>query len=113
MASPERPYQRRLLLNTISTAAGSGWAIVVSLVSLPLLVHGLGTAGFGVWVIVQTFSAVNGWVSIADIGLGTAVIKDVAGALGSGDDDGASATVSTALLLYVALGLGAGGLVSL
>ena len=46
--------------------------MVLALVTLPLLLRGLGPVTFGTWALVQTFSAVTGWVSLVDLGLGTA-----------------------------------------
>jgi O-antigen/teichoic acid export membrane protein len=99
-----RPYRRRLLLNTASTTAGNVWAMVVALISLPLLLRGLGGSAFGLWVLVQTFSAVNGWLSLADIGLGTATIHAVATRAGSGDLEGASSVVRTSIALFMVTG---------
>lgn len=104
MTDGPRPYRRRLLLNTASTTVANVWAMVVALVSLPLLLRGLGGPAFGLWVLVQTFSAVNGWLSLADVGLGTAAIHGVASRAGAGDRSGASTIVRTALTAFALTG---------
>src|SRR3954467_10992070 len=75
---PTRPFRRRVLLNTASTGVANIWAMVVALATLPLLLHGLGAQAFGLWVLLQTFSAVTGWLSLVDLGVGTATARAVA-----------------------------------
>jgi O-antigen/teichoic acid export membrane protein len=79
--------------------------MVVALVSLPLVLHGLGPAAFGTWVLVQTFSAITGWFSLADIGIGTATTKAIAERSSLGDDNAAASVVSSAMTTFIALGL--------
>ncbi len=78
--------------------------MVVTLLSVPLLLHGLGVRAFGVWALLQAFSARNGWLSIADLGVGTAVTHLVAGHAGRDDRGRAVAVTRTALVLLVGVG---------
>jgi O-antigen/teichoic acid export membrane protein len=94
-----------VLLNTAATGAGNVWAMVVAAVSLPLLLHGLGPTEFGLWVLVQTFSAITGWFSLADLGLGIATTRAVAHKASQNDEDGLAGVVSSALCIYVVLGI--------
>lgn len=73
-----RPFRRRLLINTLASGVSNAWAIVLALVTLPLVLHGLGTRTFGIWVILQTFSASTGWLAILDGGLGTSATRQIA-----------------------------------
>lgn len=93
------------MLNTASTAAANGWAMIVTLVTVPLLLHGLGAEAFGVWVLLQAFSARNGWLSIADLGIGTSITHLVAGHAGTDDRGRARAVTRTALLLLFVVGV--------
>ena len=112
-ATPQaRPFRRRVLVNTAATGVGNLWAMVVTLVSLPLLLHGLGADAFGVWVLLQTFSAVTGWFSLADLGVGTATTREVAARAALDDHRGVSRTVSSSLTLFVVLGLACAGLLA-
>jgi O-antigen/teichoic acid export membrane protein len=97
-------FRRQVLLNTASTGVANGWAMVVALVSLPLLLKGLGPTAFGTWVLVQTFSAVTGWFSLADAGVGTAATRAIAEKASLGDDGGVSALVSSALSVFAGVG---------
>ena len=99
------PLRRRVLLNTAATGAGNAWAMVVAAVSLPLLLRGLGPTEFGLWVLLQTFYAITGWFSLADIGLGVATTRAVADRAAQNDEHGLARVVSSALGIYVVLGV--------
>lgn len=103
-ASPQ-PFRRRLLLNTAWTGVANIWAMVLALVTLPLLLHGLGSVAFGTWALLQTFSAVSGWVSLADLGVGTASTKAIAEKASVGDDHGVAVIVGSAMASFLALGI--------
>ena len=78
--------------------------MVVMLVSLPLLLRGMGAAAFGLWVLVHTFSAVTGWVSLADLGVGTATTRAISERAANNDTDGLGRTVTSALVVFVGVG---------
>ena len=103
-ASPQ-PFRRRLLLNTAWTGVANVWAMVLALVTLPLLLRGLGSVTFGTWALLQTFSAVTGWVSLADLGVGTAATKAIAEKASVDDDHGVALNVGSAMASFLALGI--------
>ena len=72
------PFRKRLARNTAASVATNVWSIVLALGTLPLVLHGLGTESFGIWVLLLTFSATNGWVSIPANGLSVSITRDVA-----------------------------------
>jgi|GEM_PF-3514897 len=96
---------RRLLRNSVATLAGNAWAVVVTVVTLPLMLHGLGPTLFGLWVLLQTFSAVNGWFSLADVGVGLAATKLVAERAATSGTDGATESVASSLALFLGLAI--------
>ena len=100
-----RPFRRRLLINTATTGVANLWAMVVAIVSLPLLLDGLGTDGFGLWVLLQTFSAFNGWLSLGDLGLATATPKFVAEAGAADDGTRRADLMRTSLTCFAGLGV--------
>lgn len=109
-AAPEtgngaRPFRRRVLVNTASTGAANVWAMVVTLVALPLMLQGLGAAAFGTWVLLCTFSAINGWISLADLGVSTATTRAVAESASLDDHRGIATRVGSSLGLFTSLGL--------
>jgi O-antigen/teichoic acid export membrane protein len=101
--APEGRYRRQLLRNTVAAGAANGWTIVLVLASVPLLVRGLGTAAFGLWAILQTFSAVTGWLSLADLGVGVATTRAVAACRAVDDVDGARRAAVTGVAVAGAI----------
>jgi len=99
-----RPFRRRVLINTASTGAANAWAMVVTLVTLPVLLGGLGAAAFGTWVLLSTFSAVNGWLSLADLGVSTATTRAVAESASHRDGRGVARRVGSSLALFTLFG---------
>lgn len=106
--SPPQPLAayggRQLLWHSLLNAAGQGAPVVVALVTVPLLLHGLGTERFGVLTLAW---AVVGYFSLFDLGLGRALTRLVAERRGAGADGGAElgAIARTALALMLGLGL--------
>lgn len=103
-----RPFRRRLLVNTAATGAGNVWAMVVVLVSLPVLLAGLGSAAFGTWVLLQTFSATTGWLSLADVGIRYATTTAVAEQASLDDHDAVGRTTASGYVLLALFGLTCG-----
>ena len=93
---------RVLARNTIWNAAGQVLPVLVALVTIPILVRGLGVDRFGVlalsWMVV-------GYFGFLDFGLGRALTKLVAQDLGRGDTTGIPPLVWTALAMMTALGV--------
>ena len=104
-ANGDRPFRRRVLVNTASTGAGNVWAMVVTLVALPLMLQGLGADAFGTWVLLCTFSAINGWISLADLGVSTASTRAVAESASLSEVRGIATRVGSSLLLFSILAL--------
>jgi O-antigen/teichoic acid export membrane protein len=91
-----------LARNSLLNFIGQVVPLFVGVVSIPLIVRGLGTERFGLlalaWVIV-------GHSAIFDLGLGRATIKFVAEALGKGQEEEVPHLVWTAVTVQVILGL--------
>lgn len=103
-ADRPRPYRRQVLMNTLSTGVANVWAIVVTLVCLPLLLRGLGESAFGTWVLLQTFSATTGWLSLADAGVGTATTRDVARLTALREESATARTAFTSVMIHLGIG---------
>ncbi len=76
-------------------------------VTVPILVHGLGTASYGVFVLA---SLVLGYAALLDLGLTPAVVRSIAMHGATSDRAAMSEIVGTAFTLFLALGT-AGGLI--
>ena len=106
--APTGPYRRQLLRNTAATGVANGWTMVLTIVSVPLMLRGLGQVSFGLWVLLQTFSAITGWMSLADLGVGLATVRAVADAHSKDDAHVTGQTISSSLLTVGIIGLGCG-----
>jgi O-antigen/teichoic acid export membrane protein len=104
--------RRRLARNVLFSGASNVWAMVVTLISLPLMLHGLGAVGFGVWALLETFSAGRGWLSIADLGISIATTAEVSRRQALEDPRGVSRAMTSSLLLLAAMGVLCGAVVA-
>jgi O-antigen/teichoic acid export membrane protein len=98
---------RLLAHNTVWNLLGQFLPMVVGVVTIPLLIRGIGVARFGVlslaWIVI-------GYFSLFDLGIGRALTKLVADKIGSHQEDAIPPLVWTSLLLMFLLGL-IGGLI--
>src|SRR5215813_14001974 len=92
---------RLLAKNTLWNLLGQLSPIGVAVVTIPLLVKGLGVARFGVlslaWIVI-------GYFSVYDMGLGRALTKLIADKLGTRQEQAIPALVWTSLSLMLVLG---------
>lgn len=99
----------RLARNVVWNLLGTGLPMLVAIVAIPPLVHGMGTARFGVlslaWMVV-------GYFSLFDMGLGRAMTQLVAEKLGKGEENQIPALVWAAMTLMTVLGLLGGGVIA-
>lgn len=98
MGSIAEKLVRGSLLRVAEFAANS----IVGLVLMPFIVHSLGDRMYGLWIFVGTFL---GYYGLMDFGLNSAVQRYISRAVGLKDDGEANAVVSTALLIFSAIGL--------
>ncbi len=90
-----------LARNWLLNIAGQALPFVIGLVSVPVILHGLGTDRFGLLALTWT---VLGAFGVFDLGFGRALTKFAAEALGSGNLAAIPGLVWTAVLAQVALG---------
>ena len=99
---------RDLLRNALASIGGTLASLVVGLVTMPLVVHHLGPAEFGLWVLA---TGIVGYVGVLDLGLGPTLVTEAAASLARDDTAGRtrlSETASTVFALYAGLGVVAG-----
>lgn len=68
--------------NVVAMVSARGVAAVAGLVSLPVIFSRLGADDFGVWAVLSGLTAI---VMMADLGLGSAVVRQVAASVRDGD----------------------------
>ena len=99
---------RVLARNTVLNVAGQALPMLAALVSIPILIHHLGPARFGVLTLAW---AMIGYFGLFDLGLGRALTQAVAERLGSVEAaKELPEVVWTALGLMLALGIAGGAL---
>jgi O-antigen/teichoic acid export membrane protein len=96
--------------NAVASVVTALTGIAAALLSTPLILHHVGREAYGVWVVAMAFVI---YLGIVEAGLAPAAQRFVALSLGSGDHGGAARVFWSNLVLYLAMGLLACGLVEL
>src|SRR5215469_11233006 len=92
----------RILKNVGSTWFSLGTNIVVGIFLSPFILHRLGDAAFGIWVLI--FS-VTGYYGIFDLGIRSSIIRYVSKYTATHDIDEVSGVINTAMFTYTCVGL--------
>jgi O-antigen/teichoic acid export membrane protein len=92
----------RLARNALSNLAGAVIPALVALATVPLVVKGLGDAGYGLYSLV---TAIVGYFAVLDINVTAGSVKFIAHYNASADRERISETVVFGVLVYGALGL--------
>lgn len=105
------PRSHILIRNTLWNFTSQSWLLVLAFVTIPYIVHKLGTDAYGVLSIV---GVLIGYFSFLDLGLGQAVIKYVSEYYAKKDYDTIRKIIGTALAVYFLMGfIGATAIASL
>jgi O-antigen/teichoic acid export membrane protein len=95
---------RNLVRNALSNAGGTVVGLLVGFVTMPLVVHHLGPAQFGLWVLA---TGVVGYLGVLDLGLSPTLVNEAAALLARDEPDARrrlGETASTVAVVYAALG---------
>jgi O-antigen/teichoic acid export membrane protein len=92
----------QLAKNALSNLLGAVVPAVVALGTVPLVVHGLGDASYGLYSLV---TAIVGYFAVIDINVTAGSVKFIAGFGARGDHDGINETVCFGVIVYALLGL--------
>lgn len=90
-----------LLGNVVLNVGARGILLLLTLISLPVVLHRLGIAAFGIYVLAVT---VGGLLAILDLGLTPALITLLSRAWHLGQRDESQRLIGSALSLYLAIG---------
>jgi O-antigen/teichoic acid export membrane protein len=88
----------RVLLNVVSTWGGQAIGLALSFLFTPFIIHGLGDAAYGVWLLTMS---VTGFMALLDLGVRGAVTRYVARFAAVDDHHGASRTASSSLRIFL------------
>lgn len=98
----EEPTSRKVVRNTLFNYLAILSVTVIRFVAMPILIHGLGNDRYGIYA---TVMGVLGYVGLLDLGIGISLTKFVAEYHARRDIRSLNEMLSTALLLYLGLGL--------
>lgn len=96
--------------NLLYSAASQAWTLLLMIVTIPIVVHGLGESAYGIYVIATLLLS---YVGFLDLGLTPAVVRSIAIHYASRDDKDLERIVGTALTLLIALGVVGAGVIAL
>lgn len=93
---------RRFAVGSATNSASRGISLITWFFLTPFILHHLGVAAYGLWIVVGSVVAYG---SLLDFGIAGAVTRFVAQYRALGDTKSARAVAATALRLYIGLGL--------
>ncbi len=93
----------RAALTGITSVAARAVSVGVSLITVPLTLHYLGTERFGLWM---TISSVLAMAGFADFGIGNGVLNTVASASGKDDSEALKKAISSGFFVLSGIALG-------
>ena len=92
---PDKRY-KSILYSGVAGVTGRVLSALVNLMTIPLILHYLGTEHYAVWVIVSSLVV---WMQLADLGIGGGLNNALAEANGRNDSLTAATHLSTALII--------------
>ena len=98
-------HLRRVLRNILSTWVGYAVTLLAGFLLAPFIIHRLGNAGYGIWILVTSLS---GYFGMLDLGLRQSVGRYVSRDLGLRKYEEVNRTLANAMLM-----LGTGGLLAM
>lgn len=101
---------RRVARNVLFNVASQLWLTLLVIVSVPIVLHGIGAPAYGVFVLA---SVVLGYTALLDLGLTPALVRSVAVHQARGNAVRLQAVAGTALTMLIVLGLVVGALIAL
>src|SRR5262244_276274 len=98
-----RKFEKTQLLKNV----GSSWSalatnVLVGIFLSPFILHHLGDAAFGIWVLIFSLT---GYYGLFDLGIRSSLIRYVSRAKATNDVESASRILSTSLFSYSIIGL--------
>jgi O-antigen/teichoic acid export membrane protein len=94
--------KRQILKNVGSSWSALGINVIVGIFLSPFILHHLGDAAFGIWVLI--FS-VTGYYGLFDLGIRSSIIRYVSKYTATNDREALAQFVNTALFTYTCIGL--------
>ena len=99
---------RQARLTSIVLLIAKVISLGANLLAIPIALHALGTAAFGVWITVVSLQAI---LSFADMGIGNMLVTTIAQASGRGDNDSIRRDIASGAAMLTASAVGLATLV--
>ncbi len=93
---------QRIGSNIVFSGLGRVWSAILLFVTIPIVVHAIGTAAYGVFTLA---SVILGYVAFLDFGLTASVVRSVSRHRAAGDQAALQRAVGTAFTLLIGLGI--------
>lgn len=94
--------QRIVFYNSLSGTALYVVNIAAAFILSPILLRALGNSAYGLWELIMS---VVGYMGLLDLGIGSAMVRYVAVADGSGDREDMAKIMATSLVFFAAMGI--------
>jgi O-antigen/teichoic acid export membrane protein len=95
--APSKALRRRLLLGTAASGLSPVVTACIQLGPVPILLHAWGAAKYGDWLLLW---ALPGYLSLSDLGFGSASGNDMTVRVAAGDREGALRTFQSSCVLF-------------
>ena len=100
---------RQARLTSVVLLVAKVISLGVNLLTIPIALHALGTAAFGVWITVVSLQAI---LSFADLGIGNMLVTTIAQASGRGDNESIRRDIASGAAVLTASAVGLAVLVA-
>jgi O-antigen/teichoic acid export membrane protein len=94
--------KRQIIKNVGSSWFSLGINVVLGLALSPFIVHRLGDAAFGIWVLILS---ITGYYGLFDLGIGSSVIRFVSKFTATGEHEELAKVINTSLFTYSCIGV--------
>ncbi len=91
----------KILVNTFSNWGALFVGIILTFVMSPIIIKSLGDTNYGIW---SMMTSISGYLTLLDLGIGSAVTRYVSKSVKTGDDKYVSQIFNSALALYIIIG---------
>ena len=91
-----------IIRNVFSNWFGLGFQMLIVLFISPFLVHRLGNAGYGIWIMIVSFV---GYFGLVDLGVRTSIVKYCAQFEAGREERKFNEIVNSTLVFYVCIGV--------
>src|SRR5437660_3038557 len=96
--------KKQIIKNVGSSWFALGINVVVGILLSPFILHRLGDAAFGIWVLIF---AITGYYGLFDLGIRSSIVRYISKAKATGDFQYAGRIISTSLFTYSCIGVAA------